>query len=74
MIDEAYHEFAQQSVVSLLNEHDNLMVLRTFSKAMAFAALRVGYLLASPDLVRKFARRFALQLECVFSNRRGGRG
>ena len=51
VIDEAYHEFATQSVVPLLNEHENLIVLRTFSKAMAFAALRVGYLLASPELV-----------------------
>ena len=51
VIDEAYHEFAGQSVVPLLNEYENLIVLRTFSKAMAFAALRVGYLLASPALV-----------------------
>jgi histidinol-phosphate/aromatic aminotransferase/cobyric acid decarboxylase-like protein len=53
VIDEAYHEFAQQSVVPLLPEHENLIVLRTFSKAMAFAALRVGYLLAAPELVRE---------------------
>lgn len=51
VIDEAYHEFADHSVVPLLNEHENLIVLRTFSKAMAFAALRTGYLLAAPDLV-----------------------
>ena len=56
VIDEAYHEFAQQSVVPLLNEHENLIVLRTFSKAMAFAALRVGYLLASPELVREIRK------------------
>lgn len=56
VIDEAYHEFAQQSVVPLLNEHENLIVLRTFSKAMAFAALRVGYLLASPDVVREIRK------------------
>src|ERR1043166_5755753 len=55
-IDEAYHEFAQRSVVPLLNEHENLVVLRTFSKAMAYAALRVGYLLASPDLVREIRK------------------
>ena len=53
VIDEAYHEFARQSVVPLLAEHKNLIVLRTFSKAMAFAALRVGYLLAAPELVRE---------------------
>ena len=37
----------------LLERHPNLVVLRTFSKAMALAGLRVGYLLASPDLVRE---------------------
>lgn len=56
VIDEAYHEFAQQSVVSLIAEHENLIVLRTFSKAMAFAALRVGYLLAAPELVREIRK------------------
>ncbi len=56
VIDEAYHEFAGHSVVPLLNEYDNLVVLRTFSKAMAYAALRVGYLLAAPDLVREIRK------------------
>ena len=56
VIDEAYHEFAEHSVVPLLNEHQNLIVLRTFSKAMAFAALRIGYLLASPDLVTEIRK------------------
>ena len=56
VIDEAYHEFAKHSVVPLLNEHENLIVLRTFSKAMAFAALRVGYLLAAADLVREIRK------------------
>ena len=56
MIDEAYHEFAEHSVVPLLNEYENLIVLRTFSKAMAFAALRIGYLLAAPDLAREIRK------------------
>jgi histidinol-phosphate aminotransferase len=56
VIDEAYHEFAGQSVVPLLKEYENLIVLRTFSKAMAVAALRIGYLLASPDLVREIGK------------------
>ena len=56
VIDEAYHEFAEQSVVPFLNDHENLIVLRTFSKAMAFAALRIGYLLAAPDLVREIRK------------------
>jgi histidinol-phosphate aminotransferase len=56
VIDEAYHEFAEHSVVPLLEQHDNLVVLRTFSKAMALAALRVGYLMAEPDLVREIRK------------------
>jgi len=53
VIDEAYHEFAGRTAVPLLERHSNLVVLRTFSKAMALAGLRVGYLLASPALVRE---------------------
>lgn len=56
VIDEAYHEFAEHSVVPLLPDHDNLVVLRTFSKALALASLRVGYLLAEPDLVREIRK------------------
>jgi histidinol-phosphate aminotransferase len=53
VVDEAYHEFSGRSVVPLLGVHENLIVLRTFSKAMAMAGLRVGYLMASPALVRE---------------------
>ncbi len=56
VIDEAYHEFAKHSAVPFLSEHENLVVLRTFSKAMAMAALRVGYLLAAPELVREITK------------------
>ncbi len=56
VVDEAYHEFAEHSVVPLLRDHENLVVLRTFSKAMALAALRVGYLLAAPDLTREIGK------------------
>ncbi len=47
VIDEAYHEFAGESFVPLLETQKNLIVLRTFSKAMGMAGLRVGYLLAT---------------------------
>jgi histidinol-phosphate aminotransferase len=53
VVDEAYHEFSGETAVPLLARHPNLVVLRTFSKAMALAGLRVGYLLASPELVRE---------------------
>jgi histidinol-phosphate aminotransferase len=53
VIDEAYHEFSGETVVPLLSEYPNLVVLRTFSKAKALAGLRIGYLLASSELVRE---------------------
>lgn len=53
VVDEAYHEFSGQTVAPALAELPNLIVLRTFSKAMAMAGLRVGYLLSSPDLARE---------------------
>jgi histidinol-phosphate aminotransferase len=56
VIDEAYHEFAGHSVVPLLREFRNLVVLRTFSKAMAMAGLRIGYLLAAPEVVSEIGK------------------
>ncbi len=56
VVDEAYTEFARHSVVPLLDAYANLVVLRTFSKAMAMAALRVGYLLAAPELAREISK------------------
>jgi histidinol-phosphate aminotransferase len=53
IVDEAYHEFSGRTVAGLLEETANLIVLRTFSKAMAMAGLRVGYLLARPEIARE---------------------
>ncbi len=46
IVDEAYGEYAKESMISKVNEFDNLIVLRTFSKAYAMAGLRVGYAVA----------------------------
>lgn len=56
VIDEAYHEFAGHSVVPLLKDYPNLVVLRTFSKAMGLAGMRIGYLLAAPQLVTEIRK------------------
>ncbi|HJZ67986.1 MAG TPA: histidinol-phosphate transaminase [Blastocatellia bacterium] len=55
-VDEAYFEFSGETVLPLIEEHHNLVVLRTFSKALAMAALRVGYLLATPELAREIGK------------------
>ncbi len=43
VIDEAYYEFSGETVMPLVTQHDNLIVLRTFSKWAGLAGLRVGY-------------------------------
>jgi histidinol-phosphate aminotransferase len=53
LLDEAYHEFSGQSALPLLAGHRNLVVLRTFSKAMATAGLRFGYMMAHPEIARE---------------------
>jgi histidinol-phosphate aminotransferase len=50
-IDEAYYEFAGDTVVDLVGSVPNLVVLRTFSKWAGLAGLRVGYGLGHPDLM-----------------------
>ncbi|ABK14107.1 MAG: histidinol-phosphate transaminase [Methanothrix sp.] len=45
-LDEAYVEFAERSMVDLVNEYENLVVGRTMSKAFGLAGVRLGYALA----------------------------
>ena len=51
VIDEAYFEFSQHTVVPELAAHPNWVVLRTFSKALRLAAHRVGYAVGHPQLI-----------------------
>jgi histidinol-phosphate aminotransferase len=50
MVDEAYAEYADYSVVPLIDKYPNLIVLRTFSKAFGLAGLRLGFAVANPRL------------------------
>ena len=52
VVDEAYFEFSQTSVVAELEQHPNWIILRTFSKAFRLAAHRVGYAVANPDVIK----------------------
>ena len=54
LVDEAYFEFNGASSIVLLDEHPNLIILRTFSKALALSGLRLGYLIAHPGLISEF--------------------
>ena len=46
VIDEAYHLFGADSAIGLLQEYDNLVILRSFSKAYGLAGIRLGYMMS----------------------------
>jgi histidinol-phosphate aminotransferase len=56
LVDEAYQDFSGQTILPWIRRYRNLIVTRTFSKAFGLAALRVGCLFASPELIEPLQR------------------
>lgn len=56
VIDEAYVDFGAKTAVPLLEEFDNLVVVHTLSKSRALAGLRVGFAMASKEIVQGLIR------------------
>lgn len=55
-IDEAYAEFSKISASSLINEYENLIITRTFSKAFGLCALRIGYVITNKLLISEMIK------------------
>ena len=52
IVDEAYAEFSDEiSAVTLIQKYPHVVVIRTMSKAFAFAGVRLGYLIADPAVI-----------------------
>ncbi|MCA1684470.1 MAG: histidinol-phosphate transaminase [Planctomycetia bacterium] len=51
VVDEAYADFAESDCVRLTETHPNVIVTRSFSKGYSLAGLRLGYLVARPEIV-----------------------
>ncbi len=60
IVDEAYVEFSKYSLTKYVNEYPNLVILRTFSKALGLAGARVGYMVANKELAELFRSRIQL--------------
>lgn len=60
VLDEAYYEYARggdyPESVQLLNEYQNVIILRTFSKVYGLAGLRVGYAISSKEIIELLNR------------------
>ena len=71
-IDEAYHFFGATSAIPLTDEFENVLVLRTFSKAFGSASLRLGYVIGSEKAIGPLAS-FRLAYEAnAFAMHAGG--
>ena len=56
VVDEAYVDYGAETVVDLLQDFNNLLIVRTMSKSRGLAGLRVGYALGSAELIEGLVR------------------
>jgi len=56
LVDEAYYEFYGQTVIDWIDRYPNLIVIRTLSKAVALAGLRIGFLAAGGCIMKYLSR------------------
>ena len=56
LVDEAYYEFSKRDYSTFQPDFKNLILSRTFSKAMGLAGLRIGYFIAAKELQQELAK------------------
>ncbi len=56
VIDEAYHFWGAPTVIDLVDEYDNLIVFRTFSKAYGLAGIRLGFMVSQQENIEYFSK------------------
>jgi histidinol-phosphate aminotransferase len=56
VVDEAYVDFGGETAISLVDRHDNLLVVHTLSKSRSLAGLRVGFAVGHPALIEALER------------------
>jgi len=54
IVDEAYAEYGRYSLIKNILEYENLIILRTFSKAWGLAGIRIGYIASSQKIINIF--------------------
>ena len=56
VIDEAYFEYSEVTNKDLINEFDNIFIIRTMSKVLGLAGMRIGYGLACDEIIEYMHR------------------
>jgi histidinol-phosphate aminotransferase len=56
LVDEAYYPISGSTALSLLDDYDNMIIFRSFSKAFGLAAARVGYAVGNPVMIEMLAK------------------
>ncbi|TYQ15059.1 UNVERIFIED_CONTAM: histidinol-phosphate aminotransferase [Acetivibrio alkalicellulosi] len=56
VVDEAYAEFSKETAVSLIYKYDNVVILRTFSKAYGLAGIRCGYSISCIEMAEEIRK------------------
>lgn len=51
IFDEAYHYFCKSTFINLIDQYDNVMIFRTFSKLFSLAACRLGMVISNPTII-----------------------
>jgi histidinol-phosphate aminotransferase len=56
VVDEAYIQFGRKTIVGLIDQYPNLIILRTFSKAFGLAGLRIGMMISNPEIIKQLSK------------------
>ncbi|MBI2547956.1 histidinol-phosphate transaminase [Candidatus Woesearchaeota archaeon] len=56
LIDEAYYQYYGKSSMGLIEKYPNLIIIQTFSKAFGLAGLRLGYIIASAEIINNLKK------------------
>lgn len=56
VIDEAYHYFGAPTVLELTDDYDNLVIMRTFSKAYGLSGIRLGFMISSGENIHYLSK------------------
>ncbi len=56
LLDEAYYQYSGVECLSLIDNYDNLVIIRTFSKAYGLGGLRLGYALSNKEIIKNMLK------------------